>query len=642
VQNPGVQSLANLAEFFRDPQLFSGEPGNLMYRPVLLVTYAIDHALWGFNAAGWLLTNALVHGVCGVLVHRLALRLRLGHEAAALAGAVFVLHPAMSEVQNYVSSRSESLATLFVLAGLHLHIGGGVARIAGALACLSAALLSKENAAPFFAAVACYELFVPRTELRTRVVRAIGFGALYAAPAFVFVFVVRPQMLNAAAIPVAFATAPEGSDPFVGGGRTYVGNILTQCRVDVLYLQLLAKPVGLAIDHDVAVTAPFAKVAAAVAIHLAILVATLRSALRGRRLLPLCVGWWWAFHLVTFVQPLNVVANEHRLYMPMIAVALLGGAALGRVAWILGGCCGSATRGLAIVASPLVCFAALTIHRSWDWRSDEALWTSCVERSPLSARAHMHLGAVHHEHANAEFDRAKRIALFDKALAEYEISERLHPNWADLQLDVGNARFTRGQATHDRRDFEQALAAYVKFGEIVGAHAARPRLLQAAALMELGELDRALALTEELKSEDPESVTRLYDDQIARILRRKGDKKGAAEAMRRVIEADAYRGGKAIDGLLDLGWWYFEDGDLDESSKLLGRAWDIAKETRDVRAPLYIARFLFLVKQPGAEKFLADAEKLGWTAPPHEALWATGKGATPGVFTGTAGVKLPR
>jgi hypothetical protein len=478
--------------------------------------------------------------------------------------------------------------------------------------------------------------------VRARIGRAVAFGALYLVPAAVFLFAVRPWILHAAAIPVAFATAPAGADPLVGGGRTYVGNMLTQSRVQVLYLQMLLKPVGLSIDHDVAVTVDdWRKVAAAVAIHLAVIVAAVRSALRGHRLFPLCVGWWWMLGAVTFVQPLNVVMNEHRLYQPMIAAGLLAGAALARVAEILAERSGSMAKGLATAAAPLACFIPLTISRSHEWRDDETLWTVAVERAPLSPIAHMHLGAARHIRANATFDRDERLRLLDAALAEYAISASLHPDWPDVLLDIGQARFTRGGITHDRADFEKALTAYTRFGEIAGPDAARPRLLQAIALMELGELDRALAVAEKVKAEDPKSVTRLYDDVIARILRRKGDKKGAAAAMRRVIEADAYQGGKTTDGLLDLGWWYFEDGDLEESSKLLGRAWEIAKETHDFRAPLYIARFLFLVKQPGAEKFLADAERLGWTAPDYEAKWVTG-GPTPGVFTGTTGLKLPR
>ena len=52
--------------------------------------------------------------------------------------------------------------------------------------------------------------------------------------------------------------------------------------------------------------------------------------------------------------PLNVVMNEHRMYLPMIAVALLSGAALARVAETLGARHG-AVRAWAAMAVPFAC-----------------------------------------------------------------------------------------------------------------------------------------------------------------------------------------------------------------------------------------------------------------------------------------------
>lgn len=634
VQNEGVRRLANIPRFFVEPQLWSGEPGNTMYRPALLVTFALDYALWGYAAAAWLVTNVLIHACVVVLVHRLALRLGLSDLAALFAGVVFALHPVNSETLNYVSSRSESLAALFLLGALHLHLNRGWKAKAGATACFALALLTKENTAPFCVVVACYELFATRDATRVRLRRAVGFGLLYAVPAVVFVFVVRPAMLNTEALPVGFLQAAHATDPQVGAGRSYLGNMLVQSRVDVLYLQLLVKPVGLSIDHDASVVASASKVAVAVAIHVAILAAAVGSALRGRRLFALCVGWWWALHLVTFVQPLNVVMNEHRLYLPMIAAAVLGGAALARVAELFAERSGSFAKGAVVAGAPLVCFVPLTVQRSREWRDEETLWTAAVERSPMSARAHMHLGAVWHERANACYDRDERVRLLDAALAEYAKSDELHPGWADLQLDVGNARLARGKALKNRGDLELALAAYVKFGEIVGRYAARPRMLQAAALSELDRHEEALALARGLKSEDS-SVTSMYDDLIAGILRRQGDKKGAAEAMERVIaiEEPILR----ADGLLQLGWWCFEDGELDRAEGYLTRALAVARKSRDRRPPLFVIRFLTLVGQgdnPTIDEMEKMARTLGWTAPPAELAWVLG-GPTPGVFTGT-------
>ena len=83
--------------YFVDPTLWSAEPGNVMYRPTGMLPHALDFQIWqvltgeGYYAAGWLLTNALLHACVALLVWRLALRLGLSPLASALAGLVTAL-----------------------------------------------------------------------------------------------------------------------------------------------------------------------------------------------------------------------------------------------------------------------------------------------------------------------------------------------------------------------------------------------------------------------------------------------------------------------------------------------------------------------------------------------------------------------
>jgi protein O-mannosyl-transferase len=653
--NPAVRDLANLPRFFADAQLFSGETGNVMYRPAMMVTFAVDYAVWRYTASGWLLTNALIHAGVVVLTYRLALRLGLSELASLLGGAVFALHPVISEVQNYASSRSESLAALLVLAALHAYLsaragtgGRRVAWLVATAAFAGLALMAKETAAGLFAAVALLEVLLTRGSIGVRLARA-AVPAIIVFAVLAAELLVRRAMLGVAVADLHIATVAPDADPQYGAGRSVIGNLLTQSRVVVLYFKMLFVPTGLNVDHDVAIVDSVTPtVAVAIAVHAAIVACAFRAALRGARLLPLCVGWFYVFLAPSVAIPLNVVMNEHRLYLPMIAVALLSGAALARVAEALAARAGGA-RACAVIALPFTCFAALYAQRSFEWGDEETLWTVAVERSPHSAFAHMNLGAVWHEKAQDTYERDERVALLDRALECYERSKAIHPTRADLWVDIGNAWFTRGETLHRREDFEKALAAYDRFGELVGPDAPRTRLLRAAALTELGDTDQALSLVEAVKAEAKDDSP-LYDTNLAHILHRKGDKAGAAAAMERVIARQEPK--DEVDGLLDLGWWYFEDGVAEARARgfpaaqptftraegYLTRALTIAKRTHDKRPPLYIARFLTLLRQPGAEEFvlLAESPQFLWTAPPHEMKWVMG-GATPGVFSAGTG-----
>lgn len=644
VENESVRSLANLPRFFTDPSTWSAEPGNTMYRPLQMASYAIDHALWRYRPSGWILTNTLLHAAVVLCVWRLALRIGLSAFAAFLAGLVFALHPANSEVVNYVSSRSESLAALLMLGALHAHLTARRAAGAAAAAAWCAAscalfalsLLAKETTALYFAGVAWMEfVLAAREPLATRCARALRYAALYGV-VFAAVMLLRRLMLHQATAPVPLLATPEGADPRAGGTISILDNLLkTQTRVVVIYLQVLFRPVQLNIDYDVARSAVWtASSAAALAIHAAVAAWALAALRRGQRLFPLCVGWFWLFLAPSIAYPLNVVMNEHRLYLPGIAVALLAGASLARVADLLGARWGAA-RGAVIAAAPLVLYLPLDIQRSVEWRSDEALWTAAVARAPGSARAHMHLGAAFHAQ-HGQLPPGSGRDLLEKAVGEYLLSAQLFPGSYDTQLNLGSAYLDLGRIDDDREQFAAALDAFRAAGRIAGESAVRPRYFQAVALAELGEYDEAVAIMRELQAGD-DTVTTMYDDFVARALRRKGDKAEAAAAMEKVIAIEEPLG--RVDGLLALAWWKFEDDDVPGAKALLDRALKISNDHVKANQPasylpyLYAARMLHLLGIGGreADGFLDLARRVGWGAAPDELQWARG-GATPGAI----------
>jgi hypothetical protein len=63
------------------------------FRPLIVVSYALDGSVFGLESWGFHLTNLILHALNGFLVHRLALRLGASGLAAAFAAGAFVLHP---------------------------------------------------------------------------------------------------------------------------------------------------------------------------------------------------------------------------------------------------------------------------------------------------------------------------------------------------------------------------------------------------------------------------------------------------------------------------------------------------------------------------------------------------------------------
>lgn len=89
--------------------------GGDFYRPVALLSYAIDQSLWGERSAGLYLTNVLVHGASAGLTSALAWRTTGNRAIALAAGLLMVLHPLAIEVVPSVARRQDLLAGLFAL-----------------------------------------------------------------------------------------------------------------------------------------------------------------------------------------------------------------------------------------------------------------------------------------------------------------------------------------------------------------------------------------------------------------------------------------------------------------------------------------------------------------------------------------------
>jgi hypothetical protein len=172
------------------------------YRPLVIVTQAIDAALWGLDPRGFRLTNVLLHGLSGFLLFELARGFGLGLPAALVAGLGFVVHPMHVESVAWISGRTDVLATVFVLAMLVVHRRRRASSFRPAFwaaACLLLALASKETAITALPIVVAMDLFLPvpiRPEL-SRVARAAPMWGAYGAT-ILFYFFIRSAAIGSA------------------------------------------------------------------------------------------------------------------------------------------------------------------------------------------------------------------------------------------------------------------------------------------------------------------------------------------------------------------------------------------------------------------------------------------------------------
>lgn len=151
------------------------------YRPLTMLSYALDNSLYGLLPAGFHLTNLILHLMASLLAYHIALILLAHRRAALTASLFFAVLPIHSEAVAWISGRTDLLSGVFYFLTLLIlltrklrwrhHLGAG-------LTCL-AALLAKEMAVtlPLTAAVILYWRAIRHDEakpLRQALLGAIG------------------------------------------------------------------------------------------------------------------------------------------------------------------------------------------------------------------------------------------------------------------------------------------------------------------------------------------------------------------------------------------------------------------------------------------------------------------------------------
>ena len=128
VENPGIRGVEKL------PRLLGINARKLSYRPIRMISYALDYTLneklWyyfgnyqgsekGLNPLGFHISNIAFHIITSFLVFLVVFRLAGSCRVAFLASAIFALHPVHTDSVTYLSGRRDILCALFYLLGFY-------------------------------------------------------------------------------------------------------------------------------------------------------------------------------------------------------------------------------------------------------------------------------------------------------------------------------------------------------------------------------------------------------------------------------------------------------------------------------------------------------------------------------------------
>jgi len=374
VENPSVTGPLDFSRILTDPAAFSSKPGRRMYRPLTLLTYAINYRIGGENPAGWHAFSLAVHGLSALLVFGIAFRLFSGKLLVPTTTAlIWAAHPLLNEAVVYQAARSSLLAALFALAAVYFHLSvkGDKARAALAAVFTILGLASKETAAVIPALLFLAD--VPhRRNMKTRWPSyAVALGV------FIAYVIYRMTVLD---VPTFHISTPV---------RSVFSNLLTQSTIIPAYADRFLWPVGLSIEWNRPVFHSLFPQGSPLwrwpAMWMPVLLIVIAAAIAGWRRWPFfTVGAGWflaALAPESSIIPLVQAANERRLYLPLAGLAILAGVLLKKAAE-------KKPKGaVACVSTVIACFALLTLADAGRWNSELDLYASALARNPDSLRA---------------------------------------------------------------------------------------------------------------------------------------------------------------------------------------------------------------------------------------------------------------
>ncbi|MBI2790050.1 MAG: DUF2029 domain-containing protein [Elusimicrobia bacterium] len=376
--------------------LFAALAGGV--RPLLKASYALNWA-FGPGPAGFHAFNIAVHALNAALIYGVGRRLCarwLGEEnapGAALAAALmFALHPAQTEAVTYVCGRSSSLMATFYLGAALLYLRGASVLASAALFVLAVSV--KESAIAFPAALLLFDGKFQRRQ--------------------------APVWLAAAAGLVAMGMSARYRD-LLGYGFTQRGmlaNLLTQVNGVWYLLARLTTLRGFNIDPGLPEPSAWTPALAVQAGALAALLALGFSSLRRRPELGFGILWFFLQLVPTnSLVPRLDPANDRQLYLacwgPFLALAVAASRALPPL------------RARAAAGILLAAFAAASVVRQLDYRSEIRLWEASVREAPDNARARNNLGLAYQEAGRRE-----------EALAQYWAALRLRPDYTKAGVNL--------------------------------------------------------------------------------------------------------------------------------------------------------------------------------------------------------------
>ncbi len=449
-------------------------------RPVVSFSFSLNRVLTGPSPGSFHAGNLLIHLASALLLFgilrrtfsspRFPERYRRAGDALALAATlIWAVHPLQTQAVTYLTQRCESLMGFFFLGTLYAFIRSSASprpRFWFVLSVISCGLGMGSKAVMVTAP--------PLVLFYDRVFVASGWRQLWRRRHWYYLGLFLTLTVQAALLLTTSYEDIKTHHPLEYG--------LSQFGVIAHYLRLALLPHPLCLDYHWLPARGAGEIWAGMLLILGLLVLIVFA---WRKFPPLGFAGLWFFLILaptSSVLPLEDLAFEHRMYLPLAALAILGVAGGFELLRRLGPRSPGFRNfwGGFFVLLVVILLGGLTVMRNRDYHTAEGMWEKVLELRPHNPRAYNSLGnivlkagdpsraerlyrraiAVSPHYQAANYNLANLLAgkgETETAIAYYRRTLEINPAAVEVHNNLGIALYSIGKVEQARGHFRTAL-----------------------------------------------------------------------------------------------------------------------------------------------------------------------------------------
>jgi len=439
-----------------------------LYRPVTMLTFALNWYIGKDNVIGYHIVNNAIHLLTAFFLFLAVLNLfkspnlkgkYQGNETAIafLTAILWAVNPIQTQAVTYIVQRMASFVAMFYIIGIYFYLKARLSSprykrflfIAGCLLSFILALGSKENAVTFPIAVAIMEILffqnLKDRNSRRKVTLTLIIGGVVIT-AFLTILFIKGN--------IAHLLEGYENRTFTLGER-----LLTESRIIIYYMSQIFYPMvhRLSLVHDITISTSLFKPWTTIPALLTIicLLGLGLSQAKKRPIISFSIFFYFINHVIeSTILPLELIF-EHRNYLP--SFFLFFPVAIGLI-WMVDYFKKKTplihVLSVVFIAGVIFSFCFGTIVRNKAWANEKTLWEDCITKAPGLTRPYHNLATYHYQKAG---DMKKAMAFYETALTKKNLNSK-----------TGHAFTFNNMATilYDYADYKNSIRFFNKALEI--------------------------------------------------------------------------------------------------------------------------------------------------------------------------------